>query len=272
MKKLCLLIFLALVPAFFAGCGNVVATVNGQPVTQKELDKQLEAANGKQMLDNVITQKLVEQDAKAKNITVSDDDVEKQVDEVKKTLAPADQQSLTGDKLQMLKDQIRINLLLEKCIMSSVSQNDIQAYYNKNKDILPEVELSAILVANPKQATAIVDDLKRGVPFATEAQQFSLDPVGREHGGYVGFISKGNLEQISPAAAQAAFSLKPGDVSQPIKTPKGYYILKVMSLKTSFDDLKDEIEKEMAGQRVKTYVQNLHDSAKIDYKGQFASQ
>jgi foldase protein PrsA len=272
IKKLAVLLSLLFVPFLFCGCSNVVATVNGQPITQQELDKNLEETFGKQMLDTLIVRKLVEQDAKKKGITVSDAEVDAQLDKIKKKLTPADLQNLSGKKLDDLKKQIRFNLLLEKCIMASVPQSEVRSYFEKNKDNLQEVELSDILVEDKKQADAILGDLNRGVPFATVASQFSLDRTTRDNGGYLGVFPKWQLESLYPPLANVAFSLAPGQISKPIKTPNGYYILKVLNRKNSFDQLKDEVEGEMASQRIKQYLQNLRESAKIDYKGEFAQK
>jgi len=270
MRKFSFLGLLAVMMLFFYGCSKPVATVNGKPVTERELDRELERAGGKNMLETLISQKLVEQDAAAKHISVSDQEVEKQIEELKKTLGPTEQQNLTGDKLKMIRDNIRFNILLRKTITASVSEADKKAYFEKNKDVLPEVELSAIVVADEKQAQAIEQELKRGKDFASLSREFSIDPMGRERGGYVGFASKGNLAQLSPSLAQAAFSLKPGEVSGIVKTPKGFYILKIASMRDTYDQLRDEVERQIASDRAKGYLDDLRAKAKVAYKGEYA--
>lgn len=258
--------------SFIYGCSKTVATVNGQAITERQLDRDLERAGGKSMLDTLVGRKLVEQDAANKHVAVADQEVEKQVKELKKSLGPSEQQNLTGDKLKAIRDDIRFNILMRKAIIASVPDSEKRAYFEKNKDLLPEVELSAIVVGDEKQGQAIQQELERGKDFASLAREFSLDPVGRERGGYVGFASKGNLEQLSPALAEAAFSLDAGQVSDLIKTPKGFYILKVLSKKDSYDQLKDEVERQMASDRAKGYLEELRAKAKISYKGQYAQQ
>src|ERR1700738_2310654 len=85
---------------FFYGCTKTVATVNGEAVTQQQLDHELERAGGKNMLETLIGQKLVEEDATAKHVAVTDAEVDSQFADLKKSFTPADQQALIGDKLK----------------------------------------------------------------------------------------------------------------------------------------------------------------------------
>lgn len=255
---------------FLFGCSKTVATVNGQAITQQSLDTELERAGGKNMLESLVTKKLVEEDAAAKHVSATDQEVEQQFQDFKKTLGPTELQNLTPDKVQNLKDDLKFNILLRKAIMAKIPENEIQNFYNKNQDGLSEVELSAIVVADENQAKAISAELNQGKDFGTLAGQFSIDPAGRQRGGFVGYVPKGQLEQLSPALAQAAFALNVGQVSEPIKTPKGYYLLKVTNKKITFDQVKDEVERLMASERAKSYIDDLRDKAKIDYKGEYA--
>lgn len=272
MRPFFSLILIFIIGSFLLGCAKTAATVNGQRVTQKDLDRELEKAGGKNMLESLISKKLVEQDAAAKHITVAPEEVNQQLNEIKKGLTPVDLQTMTGEKLQQVREEVHFNILLRKAITSKISENDIRAYYEKNKDLLPEVELSVIVVSDPRQAAAILADLQRGKDFATLAGEFSLDPAGRARSGYVGYLSKGNLQQLSPALAQAAFSLKSDQVSPVIKAPRGYYILKVLNKRETYDQLKNQIERQMASDRAKTYLDDLREKAKIDYKGEYVKK
>lgn len=272
MRKFVLIALSFCFTGILMGCSKTVAMVNNQPVTQKELDSELEKAGGKNMLETLINRKLVEQDATTKHVQVTDQEVDDQLNQLKKNFSPADQQSLTGDRLKELRDQIRFNLTLQKSILANVPEAQIRATFDKNKDLLPEVELSVIVAADEKQAGAIVDELHRGKDFAAMASQFSLDPQGRSKGGYVGFLPKGTLQQMSPDIAKAAFSLSPGEISAPVKTQKGYYILKVQSRKDTYEELKTDVERQIAADRAKSYLDDLRNKAKIDYKGEYAKK
>lgn len=74
-------------------------------------------------------------------------------------------------------------------------------------------------------ADSILRELKRGADFATAARRFSADPGSRENGGDLGWSRRG---VYVPEFERAAFSLKPGAISEPIETPFGFHIIQVM--------------------------------------------
>jgi len=76
-------------------------------------------------------------------------------------------------------------------------------------------------------ADSLVWALKLGADFATVARRFSQDPGTKEQGGDLGWFRRG---QMVPAFEAAAFSLKPGMVSDPVETPFGYHIIQVLRI------------------------------------------
>jgi hypothetical protein len=127
----------------------VAAYVNKQPISRLEVIKQLEKQSGKQVLNQLIVQKLIEQEAKKRNITVSDAEVNKELktleDTVKKqgmTLTQALQSQ--GMSLQQLKDQVKLELALRKMVKTSaVTDKDVADYVEANKDNFTEEQQSA---------------------------------------------------------------------------------------------------------------------------------
>ncbi|HJS47747.1 MAG TPA: peptidylprolyl isomerase, partial [Gemmatimonadales bacterium] len=73
-------------------------------------------------------------------------------------------------------------------------------------------------------ADSIVGALRRGADFATAARRFSADPGSREQGGSLGWFRRG---QMVPAFEEAAFRLKPGQVSDPVESSFGFHIIQV---------------------------------------------
>ncbi len=82
-----------------------------------------------------------------------------------------------------------------------------------------------ILVADEAAAQDIHQRLLKGEEFAKLAAELSQDPGSRENGGDLGWFSKG---QMVPEFETAAFSLKVGDISQPVKSNYGYHIIQVL--------------------------------------------
>jgi parvulin-like peptidyl-prolyl isomerase len=82
-----------------------------------------------------------------------------------------------------------------------------------------------ILVQTDVAAATIEEMLKRGEDFATLAKEFSKDTGSAQNGGDLGWFDKG---QMVPEFEAAAFKLKVGEISEPIKTTYGYHIIQVL--------------------------------------------
>ena len=94
-----------------------------------------------------------------------------------------------------------------------------------------QVHLYAILVSNEGNATEVLNRLQNGEDFATLAQELSTDEASKQYGGDLGWLPRGILSYyIDPQLDQAAFSLESGNVSEPIQTTRGYYVIKVAEI------------------------------------------
>ncbi len=90
-----------------------------------------------------------------------------------------------------------------------------------------QIRASHILVSSEDEAKFILSELKAGKEFSELARKYSSCPSGKS-GGDLGFFSKG---QMVKEFEDAAFSMKPGAVSQPVRTQFGYHIIKVTEKK-----------------------------------------
>jgi foldase protein PrsA len=92
-----------------------------------------------------------------------------------------------------------------------------------------------------KKAEDIHKKAKRGDDFSQLASEYSDDPGSKTKGGELGYFPRGNMV---PEFENAAFNLKPGDISDVIETPYGYHIIKVEDKKAAempaFDSVKDQ--------------------------------
>lgn len=150
-KKYRILLITFLIVVFLALLGVVfkekliVATVNGQPIWRITLIKELEERFGKQTLDTLITKTLIHQEAKRQNITVTSEEVDGEIEKIKKNLSDQGQDlnqilSLQGMNQDDLKKQIRLQKTLEKILKDQikVSDEEIASYIAKNKESIPE--------------------------------------------------------------------------------------------------------------------------------------
>lgn len=131
----------------------------------------------------------------------------------------------------------------------------------------PEDEVHArhILVAKEEDAKAIIAQLQKGADFATLAKSKSTDGSAKE-GGDLGFFSH---DDMVPEFANAAFAMKPGEISKvPVKTQFGYHVIKVEERRKqsapSFDQAKEEIAGELQQELTQATVKDLRAKAKVE--------
>ncbi len=89
-----------------------------------------------------------------------------------------------------------------------------------------QVHARHILVNTEAEAKAIRQQLLAGADFAALAKKSSIDPGTKDKGGDLGWFGRGVMD---PAFEKAAFSLKVGEISEPVKTSFGYHIIQVLA-------------------------------------------
>lgn len=123
----------------------VVALVGRQPITRYALDRELEKQAGRQILDNLISKTLILQEAGRQKITIGQEETEAKMREIEEQLG--DQGTSLDNLLQIqgqtreeLEEQIKIELMIEKILGReiSVSEKDLENYFEENKQFLPE--------------------------------------------------------------------------------------------------------------------------------------
>jgi peptidyl-prolyl cis-trans isomerase C len=177
-------------------------------------------------------------------------------------------------KMEDFKKLTLVSEVFEKEIMakSTVSDQDIRDYYDKNKDsfvMATEIKASHILVKTEEEAQKVLARLKKGEKFEAIAKAVSLDTASARNGGDVGFFKKG---QMVPEFERAAASLKVGDISIPVKTQFGYHIIKVTDKKTGspveFEKVRDLISQKLSGEKQKeafeAYITELKKTYKVE--------
>lgn len=137
---------------FFAKSFFIVALVNGTPITRIAVIKELETRSGKQALESIITKKLIDDELKKKNITVSDEEVTSEIQKLEGQIAQQggtlqailDQQGLSRDELS---EQITSQKKLEKLFLPgiTVSEEDVAAYVKEAQITVPEGDEGAQL-------------------------------------------------------------------------------------------------------------------------------
>jgi peptidyl-prolyl cis-trans isomerase SurA len=206
------------------------------------------------ILDQMLTNKLMIRQAEFDSLEVSDDEIDQQIDRRLRYFI-----SMVGSREKLeefygktvveikeeFKPQIRELILAQKMqekITSGVniSPREVQDYFAKiPADSIPyfdaEVELGQIVMfpeVGPVQKEFTIEKLNdirnrilKGENFATLAILYSEDPGSAKEGGSLGFFGRGDMV---PEFEAVAFKLRPGEVSQVIRTKFGYHILQLV--------------------------------------------
>ena len=159
-----------------------VAKVNGAAISRKDYDKAVAAQNGQQVLDNLVNDRLVKQDAAKRHVSVSTDEVDAKLKEIKGQIGTEDQykQALSAQHITelSLRDSIRHFLLLQKLTAdrAQVSDADVQTAYSQGKDTeypgksLDDVkdQIKSQLTQDKQQQaqSSYLDDLKKNAKIS----------------------------------------------------------------------------------------------------------
>jgi peptidyl-prolyl cis-trans isomerase C len=287
------------------------AVVNGTVITQAELDSQMKIvmdrlrASGRlpdvsqldqmrsQVLENLIARELLYQESQKKGIKISEEEVNEQLIKLK-TQFPTEAE-FNNALIRMnlteasIKEKLQRDLALKKLIEDevapkvTVSDSDIRAFYENNPETFkqPErVKASHILIkvdpkADPSQkaeAQKKIDlvsaKLQKGEDFGALAKEYSEGPSAPK-GGDLGYFTRGQM--VKPFE-EAAFAMKPGEVSGMVETRFGYHLIKVTDKTPEgtmpYDDVKDRLGEFLKQQKIQeeinVYVKRLEEKAKIE--------
>ena len=143
-------LILVILFAFLFRSFFVAAIVNGEPITRLSVVKALEKQGGKATLDNLITKKLILQEAKKRNATVTKNDIDAEIKKIeenlKKQSSTLDQALATqGMTRTQLNDEIKIQLSIQKMVEKDIKVTDkeVDEFVEKNKAQFPEATTEA---------------------------------------------------------------------------------------------------------------------------------
>uniref|UniRef100_A0A9E8CKT9 Parvulin-like PPIase n=1 Tax=Bosea sp. NBC_00436 TaxID=2969620 RepID=A0A9E8CKT9_9HYPH len=135
------------------------------------------------------------------------------------------------------------------------------------KAMAPEEEAHArhILVEDEAQAKAAVERLKKGEDFAKVAAELSKDPGSGKEGGDLGWFTK---DRMVPEFAEAAFKLKKGEISEPVKSQFGWHVIKLEDKRTKplpdFAAVKPQIDQYLERKAQQDLVLAMREKAKVE--------
>lgn len=171
-------------------------------------------------------------------------------------------------RLAYLRERALMEMMMEKLSAEAVTPDKLKAFYEEAvKGLAPEEEVRArhILVEKEDEAKKVHARVKGGEDFAKIAAELSKDPGSGKEGGDLGFFAK---DRMVPEFAEAAFKLKPGEISDPVKSQFGWHVIKVEEKRTKpvpkLDEVKDELSRYLVQKTQQETIAKLRGEAKIE--------
>lgn len=171
-------------------------------------------------------------------------------------------------RVAYFRDKVLLDEMLSREVQKTVTPEAARKLYDETiKGMTPEEEVRArhILVEDEAEAKKIHARVKAGEDFAKIAGEVSKDPGSGKEGGDLGFFTK---ERMVAPFAEAAFKLKPGEISDPVKTQFGWHVIKLeerrMKPLPTFDEVRREVETYLARKAQQDIILALREKATIE--------
>ncbi|MEH6995036.1 peptidylprolyl isomerase [Neobacillus drentensis] len=254
---------------------KAIAKINGEAISKDELYDVMEKQYGAATVEQLIADKIVASEAKKQKITISDEELNKEVDKLKESYGGEEvfEQVLASNNttVDVLKEDLKNYLTMRKLIepQIEITDEELKTYFDENKDSLGEAEqvkASHILIKDESTAKEIKQKLADGADFAELAKEYSTDEGSKENGGELGFFPRGTMVT---EFEDVAFSLPINEISEPVKSDYGYHIIKVEEKKeakeANFDDSKASIKETLIDEKMESEYTTWLEEKKKDY-------
>lgn len=311
--KIVLALILFVTTAYAKVVDRIVVVVNNDVITLYDLDRAMAPrlsqmrhtetpglalpALRQQVLEDLINQKLLDQEIAKADIEVTDEDLARaiagvlQQNKINIEILRAELAAkgiAFEDYKEQLKKQVQQVKFMQQNLGSKVqvSSQDVQKYRQSlisQNDSNATVHLAWVflpLKANSsnkevtdvvRKARKITDRARRGGDFAKLAQDYSKDPAAKQGGD----LGEKLLSELPPLVAHSVRAMEEGSTSDPVVTPQGVYVVKL--IKKSFtsanveeiqneDHLRQTIYSDLMEQELKDYVSRLRRKAYIDIR------
>jgi foldase protein PrsA len=221
-----------------------------------------------QVLGFLISADWVIGQAEEQSVKVSDAEVAKRFNQLKKQQFPKEAEfqkflATTGQTVSDLLLRVKLNMLTEKIqqkvtkeAKKQVNEAAVAKYYSEHKSQYGKPEsrdIKIILTKAEATAAQAKKEIESGKSFASVAKSKSIDPTSKNSGGEVKGVVKGEEQK---ALSEAVFAAKQGVLGGPIKTPFGYYIYEVTAIhaptQQTLAQVKESVKQQLASSQQQT--------------------
>jgi len=292
---------------------QLIVVINGEPYTLSSLNSYAKSKMGRsfpngsldqinatdrEVLEQFITDKLLESEVREAGISITDADVNQYIDQVKKNNRLSDDDLKTslareGQTVDSYKVSVKTEMEKSEIIdrqvkrKVTITDEDVERYYKANPNKYrsdARARIRHILLTLPERAAPdrvqavmaegkeLYERIKAGEDFATLAKEYSQG-AGQADGGDIGWIKRGTL---IPGLEEVAFEkLQVGQVSEPFRTSMGVHIVKleareagnVLPLATVAPRIKEELLNKALQERFAKWMKtDLRRKHRVDIK------
>jgi foldase protein PrsA len=276
------------------GAGSTAAaTVNGEQITPTELQQsvplfeflaslsqapcgQPDPASGESAgaacarfaLGNLIQEEILRQYANANDVSVPADEVTSTIQQLEQQLGGAAQldsllkeNDVTRPELEAFAERLLLFQEVQKSVgETGTSDEELRQAYEQNKLQYTQLDTWQILVKTQQQADQIEQQVT-SKNFQDLADKYSIDPSVKQNHGDLGTMAASGL--VEPYV-RAALALQPGQISEPVQSEFGWHIIRLISTDVApFDQVRDQLVQQSAGQSFQTWFQDRLEGADI---------
>jgi len=259
MKKIAIVLAAATSILALSACNNnadseVVVETKAGNITKDEFYDAMKARFGADVLTELVHEKVL-----SEKYEVTDEEVQTEFDNLKTQYGAQFESVVQTQGEDVVKQMVKVDLLRKKAAEAEaeVTDEDIKAYYDTLEG---QIRASHILVADEATAKEVKEKLDAGESFEDLAKEYSTDPGSAQNGGDLGWFGEGAMVQ---EFQDAAFKLKEGEVSAPVKSDYGFHIIKVTETVKPLEEMKESLKEEVRNQKIQQpdTIQNALDKA-----------
>ena len=254
------------------------------------------AALRREVLERLIDDELILQQATELKLTVTSEQVDASIEEIKRQNNIDDDQlrealraqgmSMAAYRADLKKQLLRfrvINIAVGSRV--TISDDDVKTYYDRHmKDgtnvqvrashifiAIPENADPAVVAEKQAQAKKLLDRALAGEDFAKLAREASDDPATRAEGGDLGYFGK---DMLPKAIEELVFSMKVGEIRGPVRADRGFHVLKLVERKAKDpkplaevqDDVRMQLRQKEMERQTKSYLAELRKKTLVDVR------
>jgi len=256
-----------------AGCernGETLAKIDGDPVTRAEFDaylefKRLPAENEERRA------RLLEQYVERAALAAAVEEAIEDSDTIDRDLLEAE--------LAEFRKEMLISRYFDRYLADKVTDDAVANYYNANAEEFEQrqVKVAHILLRTSRNmgeeerqaklttAQEAHSKLRAGADFAELAADYSEDKISGKKGGDLGWLKEGSID---PKFSETVFNMAPGAISEPIETPFGFHVVKLIEgpvvAKRPLEAVKGDIRYQLRNEAREAELQRLLSSVKVE--------